>query len=117
MARKVKLDLAVKVPRGEVDKVMKYAKKYNRDNLQLVMRVIADDMLEQAKRSWPIDTGRSAKGLRVQVETKGYTVVFRNRMDYAYWVEKRWFPLYPFFRTKWPGIMKRAKGYLRRGDF
>ena len=35
MARKVKLDLAVKVPRGEADKVMKYAKKYNRDNLQL----------------------------------------------------------------------------------
>ena len=47
------------------------------------------------KAGWPVDTGRSKRGLRYEVKNVGRRVYIRftNTQDYAFFVEKRWYPI------------------------
>ena len=76
------------------------------------MEVLADLTLEEAGRYWPVDTGRSRSGLSNRVAF--YRINWENLYDYAYWVEKRWFPLARFFRGRLTSLVQRARLILRQ---
>ena len=52
---------------------------------------IAEEVFQDYHVGWPIDTGRSYAGLDYYVND--LTMVFTNVEDYAYWVERRWYPI------------------------
>lgn len=51
------------------------------------------DATDTVRANWPIDTGRSHRGLgfRVDGAWPKWRVVLTNRQDYAVWVVRRWY--------------------------
>ena len=68
---------------------------------------LAEEMRREAQRYWPVDTGRSRRGLISRV--RGNVIQFSNRYAYAFWVERRWFQLDKFFRPRMRRILKRVQ--------
>lgn len=106
------LELVVKVPSDMIPNALAYAKAELKISKLSALTWLAKEALEDVKSRWPVDTGRSRKYMYVQ--TMGNTIVFKNKMRYAYWVERKHFPIQPFLRTKWPTLMKRLKSHLKR---
>ena len=68
---------------------------------------VGREALREAKRYWPVDTGRSRRGLSVRV--RGSRIEWWNRWAYAIWVERRWFPLDRFFRHRLGRVLRRVE--------
>ena len=77
------------------------------------MRLVAEELEREVKREWPVDSGRSRRGLWTEV--RGRDILFFNKWNYAYWVEKRWFPLRPFVAGRLRRIISRVERRLSDG--
>lgn len=85
-------------------------KKLSKEGLEMV----AVEAEREAKRYWPVDSGRSRRGLSTIV--RGRRIHFTNRYNYAYWVERKRFPLLPFFRGgRMRRILQKVERRLNRG--
>ena len=79
--------------------------------LDSVLEEMAQSTLSEAKRFWPVDTGRSRLGLFNQ--KIGQAIHWGNKYAYAFWVERRWFPLrYLFTEAKIRRYVNIALGRL-----
>lgn len=73
---------------------------------RFVWEMFCQFLFEDYKAGWPVDTGRSKRGLsyRVQGAQGFYTMVVSNRWDYALWVMR---VHYPFRRNRNIGLAVR----------
>ena len=110
-AKNPPLEIVVKIPSDIIPKAMKYAKAEMKINKRTALVWLAKEALRDVQSRWPVDTGRSRAGMYTY--TAGDTIVFKNKMRYAYWVERKHFPIMPFLRKKWPTLLKRLKFFLK----
>ena len=106
------LDLKVRVPVREVEELLRKAENDWVPATKLIaMKFLKEEALRDVQSKWPVLTGRSRAGMYTVIE--GWNIVFRNKWNYAYWVEKKHFNILPFLRRKWPTLLTRLKFHLQ----